>query len=150
MPSVLDPAHDPRLPHRVPVSQMPGDKDLPLSGRRTILVADDEELVRTVFRRILEANGYLVLEASEGVDAMALAQAFKAPIHLLISDVSLPNMSGLEVAERVRGMHPDMRVLLVSGFLETEVAGAATYPLLLKPFTAETLLEQVRRLLEQG
>ncbi|MFO0965264.1 MAG: response regulator [Gemmataceae bacterium] len=150
MPSVLDPAYGPRLPQGAPVSQIPGNKDLPRSGQKTILVADDEALVRAVLRRILEANGYLVLEASQGMDAMTLAQGFEAPIHLLISDLSLPNMSGLDVAERVRDMHPETRILLVSGFLDTEVPAETTYPLLLKPFTAETLLEHVRRLLEQG
>ncbi|HEY7654990.1 MAG TPA: response regulator [Methylomirabilota bacterium] len=122
----------------------------PESRATTILVVEDEEEVRALARDVLEMNGYTVLEALDAEDAVRLGESHPGPIHLLITDVVMPRMSGPELAERLRASRPDLRVLCMSGYPESPdaIAGAGRWTgWLQKPFTPDTFLGKVRECL---
>ena len=122
-------------------------------GSETILLVEDEEAVRKLVRRTLEKQGYRLLVAASGIDAVRLAERHNGPIHLLISDVVMPQMSGRETAERLKTLRPGMHVLYVSGYTETTIVRGGKLDtgeiFLQKPFTPRSLMRQVRDLLDQ-
>src|SRR5205823_15044510 len=85
-------------------------------GNETILLVEDEEAVRTFAATVLAAQGYRVIAASNGSEAVALSAAFEGAIDLLITDVIMPGLSGIDVADRVQGERPRMKVLYISGY----------------------------------
>lgn len=123
----------------------------PSTPRRvpTILVVDDEAAVRTVVRRVLEELDYRVVESSNGKEGLAAARRVKRSLSLVISDISMPVMDGLEFLDRLRPLCPDVPVLFISGQAPEAVNSLAAVhePLLLKPFGPDLLLEAVARLL---
>jgi PAS domain S-box-containing protein len=123
-------------------------------GSETILLVEDEEAVRKLVRRTLERQGYHLLVAAGGADAVRIAEQHRGPIHLLITDVVMPQMSGRETAERLKALRPGLHVLYVSGYTETTVArtgGLAAGELFLqKPFTPLALVRRVRELLDRA
>jgi PAS domain S-box-containing protein len=122
-------------------------------GSETILLVEDEEAVRKLVRRTLEKQGYRLLVAASGADAVRVAQRHAGPIHLLITDVVMPQMSGRETAERLKAMRPDLHVLYVSGYTETTIVRGGKLDtceiFLQKPFTPQALMRQVRDLLDR-
>lgn len=121
-------------------------------GTETILLVEDEEMIRKAAREILEANGYRVLDASGGEEALVISLMHKAPIRLLMTDVVMPRMNGRELAERLLSLRPDLKVLYMSGYTDDAIvhhgvldAGIA---FLEKPFTAKALTHRVRELLD--
>ncbi|MBZ5592112.1 MAG: response regulator [Acidobacteriia bacterium] len=124
------------------------------TGSETILLVEDEEAVRKLVRRTLERQGYHLLVAAGGADAVSLAEHHGGPIHLLITDVVMPQMSGREAAEKLRALRPGLQVLYVSGYTETTVARSgdltAGARFLQKPFTPLALVRRVRELLDQA
>ena len=121
------------------------------SGTEVILVVDDEASVRAPIARMLKHLGYFVLEASNGEDALQVISEYGAPVHLVISDVRMPEMDGAELAEMLRSAFPDMRLLLISGVgahainVSQRIEGCR---FLAKPFTLEELAVTVRSLLD--
>ncbi|MGK2966423.1 MAG: ATP-binding protein [Tepidiformaceae bacterium] len=117
-------------------------------GTETILIAEDESLIRDLVTRVLEASGYRVLVATESASAMRIAEEYRGPIDLLLSDIVMPGMNGPELARRVRAMRPACPVLLMSGYPEGLRIGhegdPLDQPLLQKPFTRTELLKTVR------
>jgi two-component system, cell cycle sensor histidine kinase and response regulator CckA len=116
----------------------------------TVLVVDDEAPLREIARRILEREGYTVLEASNGMDA--IAELEKAPaIDLLIADLQMPELPGEEMARRCRAAFPDLKVLYVSGVIDRLLNERPVLwqdeAFLEKPFTAAGLREAVALLL---
>jgi two-component system, cell cycle sensor histidine kinase and response regulator CckA len=124
---------------------------LQLRGTETILVAEDEAMVRELTREILEEAGYTVIEAADGGEALRLAAAHVGPIHLLLSDVVMPGMMGAETAARLRTLRPEVKILYMSGHTDDpaiesgKVQGDA--PLLAKPFSPAALTSRVREAL---
>jgi CheY-like chemotaxis protein len=115
---------------------------------RTVLVVDDEPAIREVLRRQLGAAGYVVLEAENGREALRIIEQPGAAVGLVLSDVAMPGMNGLELAARVLAGHPEKRVVLMSadppiGFAPV-AAGMATVRLIRKPTDPENLVRTLR------
>ena len=121
-------------------------------GTETVLVVEDEQPVRELVQRSLRPLGYTVLTAGNGLDALAFADRYSGPIHLLLSDVVMPQMSGPDVASRLRERRPEMRVLYVSGYPQDAIARhgvlAPGIELLQKPFVPTDLARRVRMVLD--
>jgi two-component system, cell cycle sensor histidine kinase and response regulator CckA len=118
----------------------------------TVLVVEDEDLVLDVASRILTQQGYHVLAARSGAEAMALLDGHAGTIHLLLTDVVMPGATGKEVATMVTELRPEIRVLYMSGYSESVIASQGVIDqgitLLSKPFRAPDLLEHVRAVLD--
>jgi two-component system, cell cycle sensor histidine kinase and response regulator CckA len=121
-------------------------------GSETILLVEDEQGLRELIRECLEGVGYTVLEARHEVEALEICKRHPAPVHLLLTDVVMPVMSGRELAEQVRALRPEIRVLYVSGYTDDAVVLrgvlAADMEFLQKPFTPEGLARRVREVLD--
>ena len=122
-------------------------------GEETILLVEDEPSVRTVSARLLREKGYRVLEAVNGKEALRIAARFESgQIHLLVSDIVMPELGGRELAEQLLPEHPDMKVLFISGYPGEDVArrGGLSHGLVLlqKPFSPALLEKEVRRCLD--
>jgi signal transduction histidine kinase/CheY-like chemotaxis protein len=125
----------------------------PVARGDTVLVVDDEDVVRTLASEILRMKGYAVLEAANGSEALRLAEREAGPIHLLLTDVVMPQMQGPELANRLRLARPDTRVMYMSGYAFDVVPTwtlASVDGFLPKPFTPETLARMVREILGRG
>ncbi|MCA9554656.1 MAG: response regulator, partial [Myxococcales bacterium] len=120
-----------------------------LGGRETILVAEDERPIRALAERILRKYGYTVLLARDGEDALTVAADHGQPIDLLLTDVVMPNMGGMELADRFRVLHPSTRILFMSGYPATDHGLPEGLDMLNKPFTPNDLGERIRLLLDE-
>ncbi len=121
-------------------------------GSETILLVEDEEAVRTIVSKILQNRGYTVLEAHHGNEALQICERHEGPIHLMVTDVVMPQVSGRELAERLTLLRPEIRVLFMSGYPDNAIVhhgvlGAGT-AFLQKPFTLNALECKVRELLD--
>jgi len=113
-----------------------------------ILVAEDEAVVRNLVRLMLSKEGYAVLTAKDGQEALELCEKFADPIHLLLTDVVMPRMTGLELAERIREQRPETKIMVMSGQTATTILEKNTLDAFLsKPFVPPTLLQCVQRVL---
>jgi CheY-like chemotaxis protein len=127
-----------------------------LKGRlpwETILVVDDDPVVLALARDILAGEGYHVLETPGGGDALRIAEGYAGPIHLLLTDVVMPGMSGRELADRLRSIRRETKVLFMSAFTSDLLADygvGSRDPLVTKPFTLADLTHKVRRILGYG
>jgi signal transduction histidine kinase/CheY-like chemotaxis protein len=121
-------------------------------GMETILVVEDEQSIRNLVRESLEGCGYTVLEASNGPEAEAIARRHEGPIHLLMSDVILPRMSGRELAQRLYRLRPSLRSLFMSGYSEDAISEQGVLepgaPFLEKPFPLTVMVRKVREVLQ--
>jgi PAS domain S-box-containing protein len=122
-------------------------------GAETILLAEDEEGVRLLAGRILEAHGYQVLHARDGREALQICRQHTGPIHLLLSDVVMPNLNGRDLVLKASPLRPQMKIIYMSGYTDTVIAlhkilesGAA---FLQKPFTPDLLVRTIREVLDQ-
>ncbi len=144
LPRVEEPLTAPEAPARGGVAR----------GSETVLLVEDEPLVRSLVHDILRKAGYQVLESGRGEEAVQIARRHEGTIHLLLTDVVMPGMGGLETARHVLRLRPDIRVLYLSGYTDELVMrhgalgpGQAFMP---KPFTPDALLRKVRELIEPG
>lgn len=133
------------LPHQeVTLPEVP-------KGSETVLLVEDDEAVRSYARQVLQENGYTVLEASNGDEALLVCDRHKLPIHLLLTDVVMPGISGPDLHDRVASMHSKMRVLYMSGYAENAIVHHGVLDpgvdLLQKPFSMRGLLCKVREVL---
>ena len=119
----------------------------------TLLLVEDEENVRKPLMQILASRGYNVLEAADALEAIQISQAHPGPIHLMITDILMDGMSGVELAERLSFKRPEMRVLFATGYPAGLTEGAnlgGEANLLKKPFSGRELGAKVREILEGG
>ena len=123
------------------------------NGTETILLVEDEAQVRTVVRTVLTNAGYQVLEAHSGEDALHLSEKFSGTIQLVLTDVVMPRMSGRELADRLRAVRPDSKVLFMSGYTDDTVVHHGILDegieFLQKPVTPDALMRRIREVLGQ-
>ncbi len=128
------------------------ERRAPSSASETILLAEDEDSVRRLARRVLEGQGYTVIEAINGEDALRLAADYAGVIDLLLSDVVMPELGGRLLAERLVAQRPDIEVLFMSGYTDDEILRRGLLErgqrLLQKPFTGSALAHEVRTVLD--
>jgi PAS domain S-box-containing protein len=121
------------------------------AGSETILLVEDEDAVRQVVRRILVRYGYTVLAAHDGREALRLSQEHAGPIHVLVTDVVMPEMGGRELADRLLALRPSLRVLFTSGYTDDDILRRGVLlpgtAFLQKPFTVDRLVQKVREVL---
>jgi signal transduction histidine kinase/CheY-like chemotaxis protein len=129
-----------------PSSRPPSSQTL--HGSETILLVEDDERVRPLARTILRRYGYNVLEARSGGDALTLCGQHKAPIHLLLTDLVMPHMSGRQLAERLLAVRPEMKVLYMSGYTNDAIIRDrirhSKLAFIQKPITPEALVRKIR------
>jgi PAS domain S-box-containing protein len=122
-------------------------------GTETVLLVEDEDAVRALARLVLQTSGYTVLEARDGQDGMWVAQQHASPIHLLVTDLVMPRMSGRQLADLLVRERPGLRVLFMSGYTDEVMlshgVGAAGVSFLQKPFSPSGLAQRVREVLDQ-
>ena len=133
-----------------PGNREPGPSAIP-RGSETILVVEDEAGVRELTREFLKVSGYSVLEAKDGLEALEIATRHAGRIHLMLTDMVMPRMSGTELAKRIKESRPDVKVLFMTGYSEYAGDGAnqpsPEIPILQKPFSIGSLVGKVRELL---
>jgi PAS domain S-box-containing protein len=141
----------PQLPAETDASSEPAEQTLD-RGAGVVLVTEDEDPIRALSRRILEREGYTVLEARDGREAIRVAAGYPGRIDLLLSDLVMPNVGGRELFSHLRLLRPDLRVLFVSGYTDDDILrrglsdpGSA---FLQKPFTARALATAAKAALE--
>src|SRR5262249_9386744 len=120
-------------------------------GSETVLLVEDEPAVRDLVRDFLRRNGYFVLVASAGDEALELAAKHRGTIHVVVTDVIMPRMNGRELVERLRRTYPHLRVLYVSGYSGNIIEGQGGLPpgtfFLQKPFSMEVVVRKLREVL---
>jgi PAS domain S-box-containing protein len=119
-------------------------------GAERVLLVEDDELVREVLRRVLEQDGYEVVEAANGEEALGLASVHE-DIELLVTDLIMPGMTGYELARQLTGARPALRVLTITGYAgdNADIGGEAPYAVLQKPFAPDVFSRRVRDLLDE-
>jgi CheY-like chemotaxis protein len=124
-----------------------------LQGSETILVVEDDQSVRMLARDALEMDGYTLLEASDGQEALRVCEGHQGPIHLMVTDVVMPGMSGRQLAERLASLRPEMKVLYISGYADNAIVRHGVLEpglaFLQKPFTPGALARKVREVLDE-
>jgi len=132
--------------HETETEQLP-------TGDETILLVDDEESIRGFLSEILVEQGYKIIEAENGVDGLKKFENINDELSLLITDITMPNMSGPELAEKIREKKSDLKALFISGNVDNEFyknnKANANVSFLHKPFTYETIITKVREILDK-
>ncbi|HET9957018.1 MAG TPA: ATP-binding protein [Polyangiaceae bacterium] len=146
--------HLPRA-HTEAVRAAPPESTAPKSGVsfETVMVCDDDDGVRQLLAQVLLLRGYQILQARDGQHALEVARQHRSRIHLLVTDLIMPGLSGIQLAERMRALDPELRVLFISGYTEdhrelSDLLGQTTH-FLPKPFLPGELTSAVCALLEQ-
>jgi two-component system cell cycle sensor histidine kinase/response regulator CckA len=123
------------------------------SGTETILLAEDEEIVRTLVFEILSGNGYTVLPAASGEAALTICREYAEPIHMLLTDVIMPKMGGSELRDKVVKLLPDIKVMFMSGYTDDSIANRGVFDqnavFIEKPFSPDVLSRKIRGVLDQ-
>lgn len=117
-------------------------------NRETILVVEDADEVRRMICQILLQDGYNVLEASDGIEALRVTSAYCNNIHLVLTDVVMPRMDGRELAEQIRRTKPSTRMLFMSGYSDSMITNGSVAVFLAKPFTPVALMDKIRQVLD--
>jgi two-component system, cell cycle sensor histidine kinase and response regulator CckA len=124
-----------------------------MSTPTTVLVVEDYADLRELFGEILDAAGYSTLTAPDGKAALAVASGHAGPIDILLTDVVMPNMLGTDLANELKRIRPDLRVLYMSGHAKPAIVGGAALPpdakLLQKPFLESELLEKLNEVMAE-
>jgi PAS domain S-box-containing protein len=147
------PQHESQAPKESTSRSVPSSETSP-KGTETVMVVEDQDGIRDIVRESLRRNGYKVLIANDGDEALQMAGAYPDPIHLLITDLVMPNIGGRELAQRLTPQRPAMKVLFMSGYSEQSAleieATSQSATVLQKPFSLEALARNVRRVLDEA
>ena len=139
-------------PNNEPVSKIKTSPAPAARGNETILLVEDQDGIRDLVREFLQKKGYTVLHAVDGNEALQIADEYKHPIHLLLTDVVMPNLGGRELARRLNQPRPQMKVLFMSGYPDHATWSSElvddTAAVLQKPFPFDTLASKIRTLLD--
>jgi PAS domain S-box-containing protein len=142
----------PRISQAPEAASLPAIRIFPDRGAETILLAEDEKAVRQVTHKMLEIKGYKVLAAAGGPAALDISKEYNGPIHLLLTDVLMPGMSGRKLAESLIRQRPETKVLFMSGHTENAIVHHGVLQpgiaFIQKPFRLETLMHKVREVLD--
>ncbi|MBI3411063.1 MAG: PAS domain S-box protein [Planctomycetes bacterium] len=142
----------PRAEETTPSAKMFPDVPRVSKGAETVLLVEDEDAVRTLSRLVLQSNGYTVLEARDGLEAIRVAQRHQGPIHILVTDLVMPRMSGRQLADLLAQARPHARVLFMSGYTDETVlrhgVPEVSVAFLQKPFNPIDLAWKVREVLD--
>jgi CheY-like chemotaxis protein len=126
----------------------------PTRGTETVLLVEDEDAVRALASRVLKERGYAVIEARNGREALATLERPGHGISLVLTDVVMPEMGGVELSERIARAHPGVRIVYMSGYTEGDklqpTVRSSPYPFLQKPFSPESLAVRVREALDRA
>jgi DNA-binding response OmpR family regulator len=117
------------------------------ADQTVVLVAEDEVTIQNVARIVLEKDGYFVLTASDGIEAMSISSEYPGTIHALLTDVRMPRMDGLELIKNIRQTRPSMKIIIMSGQIEDPLVAGTVF--LRKPFGPSFLRERMRLLLAE-
>ena len=132
-------------------SQESSTDDVP-GGTETILVVEDEEMLREMLKTVLASKGYQVLTASDGIEAVEIYALHRENINLVVADIGLPRLAGSEVFLRLKQSNPGIKVVLASGFLEpalkAEMIKAGAKEIIQKPYQPNDFLKSVRKALD--
>jgi CheY-like chemotaxis protein len=116
-----------------------------------ILVVEDDAIVRNLVLLMLSKEGYAVLSANDGQEALEICEKFKDPIHLILTDIDMPRMDGLELAERLRKQRPEIKIVVMSGQTVVTIREENVHDAFLrKPFIPPTILDCIQRVLTSG
>lgn len=125
-----------------------------MAGVETILLVEDDAALRDLISTALRKYGFTVLEASHGGEALLICEREKAPIHLMLTDVVMPQISGSALAERLTLLHPEMKVLFMSGYTENAIVHHGVLDsqvnFIAKPFRLLGLVQKVREVLDSS
>jgi diguanylate cyclase (GGDEF)-like protein/PAS domain S-box-containing protein len=126
------------------------DAPAPSVGPMTVLLVEDEPALRRLVAMMLEEQGYAVLAAADGLEAVALAESHSGPLHMLVTDVVMPGLGGPELAQRLRDKRPGLQILFMSGYNDSRLLSRgverAAVNLLLKPFSPDQLIDSLAEL----
>jgi two-component system cell cycle sensor histidine kinase/response regulator CckA len=139
--------------HTGPVEELPSPSTVaPPGGIETILIVEDEPAVRRMASRALRSQGYAVLEATNGAEALEVLSGAAGPVDLVLSDVVMPVLNGRELSERLAIDRPEVRVLFMSGYTDDDIVRRGLLrpgaPFLQKPFVPADLSRKVREVLD--
>lgn len=140
----------PRTTREMP-AEIPREQDFPGGGSETVLLVEDEDIVRFIGAEILKKLGYNLMQAASGKEALELIAGYKGQIHLLLTDLMMPGMTGRELAERVAEIRPETKILYTSACADDVIAGQEIADqglnFLAKPFSVESLAAKIRQVL---
>ena len=123
-----------------------------ISGTETLLIVENEAAIRNLLQMALRKNGYTVLAAESGREALHLVSAHSGPIHLLITDVMMPDIDGPELVRRLSAIRPETRTLFMSGYMDDALGEQGVLPssvnFIQKPFSPSTIAQKVRDILD--
>jgi DNA-binding NtrC family response regulator len=140
------------VPEAITSEQPRANLSTSLRGTETVLLVEDEDDLRTLTRNLLERSGYTVLIAKDGNEALQVSQQYKTTIHLLLTDVVMPGMSGPVLAQQLTRQRPEIKTVYMSGYTGKTVAGHSVLDpdsfFLMKPFTRDSLASKIREALD--
>ncbi len=123
-----------------------------ISGTETLLIVENEAAIRNLLQMALRKNGYTVLTAESGREALDLVSLHTGPIHLLITDVMMPDIDGPELVRRLSAIRPDTQTLFMSGYMDDALGEQGVLPssvnFIQKPFSPRTIAQKVREILD--
>jgi two-component system cell cycle sensor histidine kinase/response regulator CckA len=142
----------PRTEETLAAAPAPPDPEASRTGSETVLLVEDEDSLRAVIGELLQQGGYKVIDGPTPEATLAAAEAHDGPIHLVLTDLVMPRVSGMAAAARIRARRPDVKVLYMSGYTNAAAAHQASLPanhaFLQKPFSLDVLLRKLREVLD--